>query len=174
MKRLHTFLMVFLVTAGCIAIPFGEPPKQTHPVKFVADNSANMTYTFEVYLVETPANVTVRLSDGRVYRGSISPGVGPTDPGDNRTFTNVKVPATARFHGRFRLEPGESNQTSIKNLPRDFAVVISVYRGDNEHEIIGYATATDCDDLALAKLRVTSHSMDADPWTWISTTHACV
>lgn len=170
MKRSYVLLLVVLVTSGCIAIPFGEPPKQDHPVKFVAENSANMTHTFEVYLVETPANLTVGISDGREYMDDIDPGVTNIDPGDNRTFSKVEVPDTARFHGRYTLEPGESKQTSIKNLPRHFALVITVHRGDNEHEIIGYVTATDCDELALAKLRVTSYSRDFA----LSVTHACV
>jgi hypothetical protein len=172
MKRVYALLLVAVVTSGCIATPFGKPPKQEHPVEFVAENSANTTYTFEVFLVETPANITVRISDGRVYTDDIDPGVVNSDPGDNRTYTAVEVPDTARFHGRFTLKPGESKQTSVKNLPRNFALVVSVYRGNNEHEIIGYITASDCDELALAKLRVTSHLSDSE--RWISATYACV
>lgn len=162
-------VLVVVLTSGCIT-PFGEPPKQDQPVEFVAENSANTIHTFEVFLVETPANLTVQDSEGRVSRGSISPGVGTTYPAKNRTYTTVEVPDTVRFHGQFTLNSSESNHTSIKNVPRHFAVVVTVHRNQSEDEIIGYVTATDCDELALTKLRVTSYTRDYA----LSVTHACV
>lgn len=168
MARIRVMILVLLVsTTGCLAVPFDRPINQERPVTFVAENSINTTYAFEVFVVQRPANVTYHLNDGRTGTLPITEGVSTNDPGANRTYTNVQVPDSARLHGRFRVAPGESNQSSIENLPRNFAVVVVVYQ--DEHEIVGFVTAN-CDDLALAKLRVTSHSREYA----LSTTHACV
>jgi hypothetical protein len=158
MKRVYALLLIVVVTAGCIAVPFGEPPKQNH--SFIAKNTANTTYTFEVFVVELPANITIRRSDGMVDTDPIEVG-NYFDPGENRTYTAVEVPDTARLHGRFTLEPGESIRTPIKNHPKRFALVLLAYQGDNEHEIVGYVTAIGCiynKERTTLKLRVTSHS----------------
>lgn len=166
MNRVVVCIVVVLVTSGCIALPVGQSPKQERPVEFVADNPSNTTYTFEVFVVETPANLTIRRSDGKVDTYALGPGVGTTDPGGNRTYTEVEVPDSARLHGRFTLESGESNHSKIEVLPRNFSLVIPVYRDENE--IVSYVTASDCDELALATLRVTSHRKN------LSVTHSCV
>lgn len=166
MTRIRVFVLVVLVfTSGCIAVPFDQPSKQERPVTFVAENSVGTTHTFEVSVVQRPANVTYRRNDGMKEMVDIGEGVGTYDPGDNYTFTSVEPPDSARLHGQFRVEPGESKQSSIENLPRNLALVVVVYQAENE--IVSFVTAN-CDDLAVAKLRVTRN---AGP---VSVTHACV
>lgn len=152
-------------SCGCIASPLDQPIKQDTPVRFIANNSDTTDYTFHIYVVQRPANVTYEVSDGRTGNSSISEGISNIDPGDNRTFTSVKVPDSARLHERLRVDPGESAQTNISsNLPRNLAVVVAVY--DTPNQIISFVTAN-CDDLALAGLRVTTHHRET------SVTHSC-
>ena len=157
-------MVVLVIFAGC-ALPFNQPTKQEHPVRLQLNNSANTTHTFEVSVVELPAEYSIRLSDGRSDTTSIGQGIASHNPGDNRTFTAVELPESARLHGRYRLTPNGSARTSIEKVPSRGAVVVVVYQG--EEEIVWYITAN-CDDLDLAALRVTRTS------DWVSVTHSCV
>ena len=157
-------LVALVLIAGC-TLPIDQPTKQERPVTLQVNNSANTTYTFEVSVVELPAEYTIRLRDGRSDTTSIGQGIVSHNPGDNRTFTAVELPESARLHGRYRLAPGESNQTAIETVPPRGAVVVVVYQ--DESEIVWYVTAN-CDDLDLAALRVTRTS------DWVSVTHSCV
>lgn len=156
-------LIVLVLTAGC-SLPIDQPTKQERPVRLQLNNTINATPTFEVSVVERPANITVRFHDGRVGTGSISEGITVADSGENQTYKTVELPESARLHGRYTLEPRESEQTAIDNLPVNFAVVVVVSRAPNE--IVSYVTAN-CDDLDLAALRVTRTSYG------VSVTHSC-
>ena len=127
------------------------------------ENSANNSTAFRVSVVELPSKYTVRSSDGSSSNASIGEGTRVHSPGDNRTFRAVDLPDSAR-HRWFTVAPGETNRTSIDDLPRRFAVVVTVY--ESENEIISYATAN-CDDQALVAFRVTRI---ADR---LSVTHSC-
>ena len=157
-------LGLLLITAGCTLPYFDQPVKQKRPVMLMVNNSANTTHTFEASVVELPADVTFRLSDDRTGTHSIGEGVGTVDSGDNQTYTSVELPESARLHGRFTLGPGESYQSAIGNLPRNFAVVVVVYQDENE--AVSFVIAN-CDDLALVALRVTSYE------DRVSVTHSC-
>lgn len=146
-------LGVLLLIAGCTAGPFGGPSAQEEPASVVVNNSANETHTFEIWVVELPANVTYRRSDGLTGNWDIGEGVGSIEPGDNRTYTSVTLPESARLHRRSTLGPGEENQSSIEEFPRDFAVVVVVYQAENE--IIEWVSAN-CADQDLLYLEVRS------------------
>ena len=121
--------------------------------------------TFEVSVVELPANYTIKLDDGRTDNTSITQGITSHDSGENQTFKTVDFPDSARLHGRYEVGPHESNRTTIEKFPRNFAVVVVV--SQNQNEIVAYVTAN-CADLDLAALRVTWQSHG------VSTTHSCV
>lgn len=157
-------LSLLLTTAGCMVPYFDQPIKQEQPVTLIVNNSANTTQTFEASVVQLPANVTYRLNDGRVGTHSIGEGVGSVNSGDNQTYTSVELPESARLHGRFTLEPGQSNRSAIANLPWNFAVVVVVYQ--HENNATSFVVAN-CDDLALVALRVTSYE------DHVSITHSC-
>lgn len=157
-------LVVFSGIVGCIGGPFGSPPGQEHPVELVVNNSATERHTFEVSVVELPANVTTQRSDGLTATWSIGEGVGSTNPGDNYTYTAVELPDSAQVHDRYTLSPDEENQSSIEDLPRDFAIIVVVYQ--DEGEIISWVSAN-CADLALVGLKVSSQPHG------VTTAHSC-
>lgn len=152
-------LGVLLAIAGCTAGPFGGPSAQEESASVVINNSANATHTFEVWVVELPANVTIRRSDGVTETWEIGQGVGSFEPGGNRTYSIVDLPESARLHGHYTLSPGETNRSSITEFPRDFAVLVFVYQDENE--IIEWVRAN-CDDADLLYLDVRSRHVKAN------------
>ena len=154
-----------LVTAGCVAGPFGG---QDRPVKIVLNNSANTIQTFEVSVVELPATVRTKFGDNRTADNSIGEGVGQIRPPENSTYRAVKLPDSARLHGRYTLEPGEQNQSSITDLPRDFAVIVVVYQDENE--ITSWVSAN-CGSEDLLALEVQSYPFP-EPGG-VALAHAC-
>lgn len=146
-------LCIMLLFVGCVAGPFESQSTQSRPTEIVVNNTANETHTFEVWVVDPPANVTLRRSDGKTGRYEIEEGVTSYDPGGNRTFSVVSLPESARLHGRFTLEPGEANESQIEALPRDHVVVVFTYRAENE--IIEWVDAH-CGDAYLKYLQVQS------------------
>jgi len=156
-------LVALVVLAGC-TLPIDQPTKQERPVRLQLNNTINATPTFEVSVVERPANITVRYHDERIGESSITEGVLVAESGENQTYKAVELPESARLHGRYTLEPGESTETAIDHLPVNFAVVVAVYQDENK--IVSYVTAN-CDDLDLTALRVT-RTPDG-----VSTAHSC-
>ena len=150
---LFVCLAVLFILMGCISTPFGGPSEQERPVNLILNNSANETHTFEVWVVELPANVSYRRSDGLTGTWEIDEGVGSIEPGDNRTYTAVNLSESARLHGRYTLDSGEENQSSIERLPRESAVVVVAYQAENE--IIEWVSAN-CADQSLLYLEVRS------------------
>jgi hypothetical protein len=141
-KRLLPLLSlgVILVLAGCSAGSFGGSAEQERPVTVIVNNSANVTQSFEISVVEFLANATVRRNDGRTEtfpigrtNGSASLGreLRSHSPGENNTYTSVELPGSTRVLGRYALDPGEGMQRSVDDVSRDDAVVIIVYEGDD-------------------------------------------
>ena len=156
-KRARTLsvccLVIFVVLAGCSAGTFTEPSGQQEPVGLNVTNGANVTQTFEVSVVELPANVTVELPDGRTGAYETGPGLSTHDPGPYHGYTSVEPPDSARLHGRYTLKPGETNISNVStgSLPEDFAVVVTINHNDR---VISWVTATCGSDLVF--VRVTS------------------
>lgn len=65
---------------------------QNEPVTLLVETSENVTntYTFEVWVVELPATVTVYWSDGLVEKTDISQGIVTSDPGEYHRITRVE------------------------------------------------------------------------------------
>lgn len=153
-RLLTVFIAILLVLSGCTSVTFGPESSTPDESAVIAlNNSANVTHMFEVWVVELPANVTVTNSNGNVATGDIGEGLVTSEPGDNRTFTSIELPNSARLHGQYRLEPGAENQSHIDEFPRDFAVVVIVYQ--NENAIIEWVSAN-CADASLSSLNVRS------------------
>jgi len=151
-------LSVLLVLSGCVA-GIGGPSDQRGPVGLNVTNAANITYTFGVSVVELPANATVRRSDG--LTGTVDLGAGgiaTNNPGDNFTYTTVKLPDSARHHGQYTLKPGWTNRSNISDLPEDFAVVVTVR--NNENNTVSWVSSTCSGDLVY--LRVTMRHYGSD------------
>lgn len=154
-------LTVLLVTAGCMASPFDDSTDQERPVTLVLNNSANVTQTFEVSVVDADASVTVRLNDSRTVNDTIGQGLVTTSSGDDYFYTEIELPESARLHGRYTLEPGEVKRTSIEDFPQDAAVVVVLHRADK----IGWWATAYCSDGALVVFSATSRpSKFGDAW----------
>jgi hypothetical protein len=145
-------LIALILTAGCTTFS-DSPTEQERPVTVVLNNSANETQAFEVWVVDLPANVSTRRNDGLTATYPLGEGLVTTEPGDGYFYTTVEPPESAQLHGRYTLEPGEENQSSIEKFPRDFAVVVVAYQDENH--IIEWVSAN-CADQALVGLEVTS------------------
>ena len=156
-------LAVMLPVAGCTGIYLDQPTKQERPVTFVANNTLDTPHTFEVFVVDVPANITTRRNDGLSGSNRISRGSGTIDPGDGYYYTEVD-PESGRHHDNFTVGGNESTRSRIENPPVGFAVIVVVY--DEQGRIISWAQGR-CDDLALTYLKVTSRSHG------VSITHSC-
>lgn len=123
-------LVLLVVSGGCVAGPLGGSTGQEGPVTVVMNNSANQTHSFEVWVVEYPANVTVRRETGGDYVDDIGPGLSTREPGEHHDMTAIEFPSSARLRGRYELRSGDENRSQITDFSDDFAVVIVIYQGD--------------------------------------------
>lgn len=149
-------LVIFLTLAGCSVGGLIEPSGQKGPVGLNVTNAANATHTFEVSVVGLPANVTTQLPDGRTENDDIEPGLWSHEPA-NRYYTTVEPPASARLHGRYTLEPGETTISNISNLLEDFAVVVTIHHDDG---VVSWVTATCGGDLTYVGVTMRSYGSD--------------
>lgn len=138
-----------LVLAGCTVGPLGGPSDQERPVQLVMNNSANDTQTFKVMVVDDGATVTARLNDSRTSNITISQGL-TTISSNNYYYTTIEFPESAQHHGRFTVEPGEENQSSIEEFSHNSAVVVVLHQGDT----IGWWASAHCSDGALVGLEI--------------------
>ena len=147
-----TVLVLLFSLGGCVAAPFGQPSVQEQPASIVLENSANQTQTFEISIVEVGAHITIQRN-GTTDNITVSEG--------SFTFISSEVPIStvtlsdsARIQARYTLEPGEKTNTTVEKLPRDSAVVITIYDEENGAfraiksvncggaDLIGYAVTT--------------------------------
>lgn len=122
-------LGLLILLAGCSTSPFGGLSEQEQPATLIVNNSANTTQTFEVWVVELPASLTISYRDGSVVEARIGQGLSGTDAGP-RTITNISFPDSARRYGRFTLDPGEANQRSMENFSHNSALVVVASKDD--------------------------------------------
>lgn len=140
-------LSILLILAGCAA---GSFTGQEESADVIVNNSNNVTHTFEVFVVEFPANVTLRRSDGINATGPISQGLSTTEPPDGEYYTAVELPDSARLYEQYSLEPGETNRSSIEELPGNFAIVVMIYQDRNK--IVSWVSVTCDGDLAFLEV----------------------
>jgi len=147
-------LATLLIIAGCATTPFSGTSEQERPVRLVVNNSANTTHIFEIYVAKRPASMTVHYQDGTVVKSEIDQGLSNHEMGP-RTVTKIDFSESVQFKGRYTLEPGQENQSSIENFPQNGALVVVV--SENETEIFAWASAN-CDDQTLVGLGVISEN----------------
>lgn len=148
------FLGVLVITTGCLTGPFTGPSTQQGPVGLNLTNDDNDTNTFEVFVVDRPANLTIEDAD----RGNYSADIGEAGISNhklnsyNNTVTGIEPPDTARTHGRYVMDPGETNLSNITNFKDDSAVVVVIYHNST---VASYVTSQ-CDGDLVA-VRVMMH-----------------
>jgi hypothetical protein len=151
-------LVALVVLAGCSAGTFTEPSGQQGPVGLNVTNAANATHTFEVSVVELPANVTVKLPDGRVGDYETGPGLSTHDPGVNGYYTSVEPPDSARLYKRYRLGTGETRISNISAYPKDFAILVTVH---NNSGVVSWVTVTCSGDLTYFGVTMRYYGTDS-------------
>lgn len=151
-KRLLPMLLlgVIFVTAGCLATPFDGSSHQEQPVRLVLNNSANETYTFDVWEVDLGANLTLHYRDGTVVNLTVGQGLSSHDTGP-RTITEIDFPDSAQQYGHHTLSPGQEYRRNINNFSTNGALVVTVSQGQND---IHYDVSANCDELPLVGLEV--------------------
>lgn len=154
-------LVVLLITAGCAVGPFTGPSEQNQPVTFVLDNSANVTQTFNVFVVRAPAKVKAKRADGITGNYTVGQGLRSHSSGPY-AWTKVELPNSAQLHGWFTVEPGKKERGTIEEFSQNSAVVVVLYQDGN---ISGWWASAYCSDGALVGLEVhTRPSKYGDAW----------
>lgn len=146
-------LVGFLIGGtGCLGLPVDGDAQQDTNVTFIGNNEVEAPHTFEVFVVDLPANFTKVRNDGLHYEGKIRQGVGPAYPGDGYYYTEVSPdPQASHLHGNFTVRDSGSVTSNITSLRNHGALLVAVY--DDAGQIIGYVSAN-CDDLALTYLKI--------------------
>jgi len=129
-----------LIFAGVLFVLFSGigGPSPDRPVPVIVGNDANITHSFEIWVVKYPGNMTIRRSDGRIVNGSGGPGLVNTNSGPHH-YLSIEFTDSARLHTRQRLVPGEENTSYVKNFSSEKMVFVLVYEGDQK--IISYVSA---------------------------------
>ena len=144
-------LSSLFVLSGCVAGIDG-PSDQSGPVGLNVTNAANVTHTFEVFVVDLPANLTIKNVDKGTYTTDIGQaGLSTTKLNShNNTVTEVKPPNTARLHGRYTLKTSETNRSNVSSFRDDSAVVVVI----SHNGTVASLVTSQCDG-DLVYLRVT-------------------
>ena len=149
-----------LVLAGCTVGPFGGPSDQAQPPELILNNSANVTQTFEVWVVEAGSTVETRREDGLTGNYTVGQGLSSHSSGPH-AWRIVEPSDSARLHGQFTVNPGEKKRDSIENFSQSSAVVVVLYQGNKS----GWWASVHCSDGALVGLEVHSRpSQFSDAW----------
>ncbi len=151
-----------LILTGCLTSPFGMPSEQERPVTVIVNNSANVTQTFTVWVVEgeiQPDGVTIYKKNGEVDNASPGEGLSSYYLGDDYGYaTAVEPPANrSRLHGRYTLPPSEQRRTTVNNFTIGSTIVVSLSENGRVIEL----TAANCAEQALVGLEV--HSSPTPP-----------
>jgi hypothetical protein len=143
-------LAALLVFAGCTTGLFGQEGQ----VPVTVNNSANATHTFEIWVTEGVLNnkeVTVKKKDGAVDRASPGEGLSTYKlDNDYGYVTSIELPPKrSQLHGRYILEPGEKNRSSIERFKTGSTAVVVIYDGNRVVSLV----AAHCDgDLAFLEV----------------------
>lgn len=120
-------LIILLTIAGCSAVSFGEPNAQQKPVPVMLVNNASLTETFEVAVVDVVSSIKAMRSNNQTANYIVGQGSSTIENPDTYPFTNIKLPESARKHGRYTLDPGDRKQLSIEDVAPNEAIVVLVY-----------------------------------------------
>lgn len=157
---LFVYLAVLLILMGCISTPFGGPSVQERPVPVIMNNSANVTQTFTVWVVE--GEITLHSGGVKIYKrngevDNASPGEGLSTYylGDDYGYvTAVELPANrSRLHSQYTVRPSEQRRITINNSTIGSTIVVSL----SENGRIIHLTAVHCSEQAIGGLEVHSY-----------------
>lgn len=164
-------LGILLILTGCISPSFGGPADQDNLVTVVGNNSANVTQTFTVWVVNGEVKldgILIRKMNGEV--DNASPGEGVVNyklDGDYGYVTSVEPPPNrSRLQSQYTLAPSEMNRSTIENFTTGSTIVVSVSEGGR---VVSLVTAN-CDEQALVGLEVTSYP---NPPGGVSASYGC-
>ena len=147
---------------GCSAGPLGEPTPQEKPAPVKLVNNATITETFEVAVVDVGSNLTVTRGGDESVNYTVDQGSTTIQNPEVNQFTAATFPDSARIHGRYTLEPGESQLLSIENVAPDEAVVVLVY--DEPEGTYRAIKSLSCGGAILG-YKVSPESGGPDDWT---------
>ena len=147
-------LCIFVISAGCAYGVFSGPSTQQGPVGLNLTNRENETNTFEVFVVDRPANLTIKNVNKGTYSADIGEaGISNTKLNSyNNTVTGIEPPDTARTHGRYVMQPGETRLSNITDFKDNSAVVVVI---SHNGTVASYVTSQ-CDGDLVA-VRVMMH-----------------
>jgi hypothetical protein len=138
----------------------GGPSDQRGPVGLNVTNAANTTHTFEIFVVNLPANLTIKNVEKGTYTTDIGQaGLSTTKLNSyNNTVTAVEPPDTARIHGRHILKTGETNRSNISNFRDNSAVVVVV----THNSTVASLVTSQCDgDLVYLSVTMRHYGSDS-------------
>lgn len=120
-------LVLLVGLAGCSGIPVFDPPAQDEPAPVKLANNATITERFKVAVIDVGTEFTVTRADGGSFEYRVSEGSHTTVTTSDNKFVKITFPDSARMHGQYTLEPGESKLIQVENVAPDEAIVILVY-----------------------------------------------
>ncbi|WP_255151214.1 hypothetical protein [Halorarius halobius] len=155
-------LGVLIVLSGCSPLTSDRPAGQEGPVTLSVNNSANVTHTFEVWVVDSELNnreVIIRKRGGEIDRASPGPGLSNYQlDGDYGFVTAIELPQyQSRFYRNYTLSPDEENQSSIDEFKDDSTVIVIIYR---DNRVVALVTAHCDDDLVFVDVTMRPYGAD--------------
>lgn len=125
-----------VLTAGCMGA-FGESQDRMVFGEFATNNSTSETYTFEVFLLNEPAEVRYTELNGRTYAAVTQGGMYIEE--SPKLYANIQ-PQSGRHYGNFTLNGTQSISPDIELAPSQDMIFVVVY-GERD-QIMGYISAT--------------------------------
>jgi hypothetical protein len=92
---------------------------------------------------------------------SASPGAGLSSYNFTKDYgnvTSVKFPGQSHLHGRYTLDPGETNRSNVTDLPEDFLIVVVVHYNNRVTSLI---SATCGGDLVYFRVTMRDYGSDS-------------
>ena len=156
-------LVLLVGIAGCSGIPVFDPPPQDEPAPVKLVNNASVTERFEVAVVRLGEGVSVTREDGDTFNKTVGEGSSTLITSSENKFVSITFPDSARVHGQYTLEPGESKLLHIGNVAPDQAIVILVY--DKPEETYRAVKSLNCGGAAILGYKVSPESGGSEDWT---------
>lgn len=151
LRYITTSIILLSVVAGCGALPpIGEQP-QNNSVDVGLINSGNASSTFEVWVGERPfEGIQLHRQNNETEPLAVTSGLGTIRlNGPKPPVTAVSFPNSARQVERITLDPGDTQEFSVQDLPDDPVLVITVRNGERVFSIV---TATCSGDFRYVEV----------------------
>lgn len=152
LSKRSTVLVVIsvCVLSGCSGLHTSSVGTQANPVNVTANNTANSTYTLEIFLINSTTDIHIVRNDG-MNDTMDSPGHSYSEgPGEGFYFTLVD-PEPAQLVLNMTVSPGEVGERTIRNRPVNTKVMIVPY---DEQGRIPEWHVEDCDKYGFYRITV--------------------